>query len=127
MGKKFIALALLVITLLSVGSMTAYAAAGRYTYNNCLFICTTGGRQDIDLGTHGNIEMDARFSHKTRVILYNSLWKEVWSGDFSGSWAAYLNPFCYHVIKCGSNVRYVSIFLDNDKSVVLRSSAQRWR
>jgi len=124
-SKKMMAFVLVVVTVMSLFTATAHAANNdkTYTYSDYLFICTTGGRHDIDLGNHGGtISLDARFNRDTRVILYDSSWNEVWSGTFSGSAIAYLNPFKFHQIRSGSDVRHVSIFLDSDKSVVIRSS-----
>ena len=125
MKKRVLTLVLALTIILSLCAVTVHAASNdkTYKYSSCLFICTTGGRQDIDLGNHGTtISLDARFSKETRVILYDSSWNEVWSGDFSGSTLAYLNPFKFHQIKSGSDVRYVSIFLDSDKKAVVRVS-----
>jgi len=122
--KKIIAITLLIAIILSAGVITASASNNqRHTFSCDLMICTSGGRIDIDMGNRNfTRSLDARFSRNVRVIMYDSSWNEVWSGYFSGSAWQILNPFSFHVIRAGANVRHVSFFLDDNVTAAIRAS-----
>jgi len=71
-----------------------------------------GGRHDITLYDHSyTISMKLTLSDDVLIEYYDQNWNSIWSGSFS--------PTGVHTLNFGSNVYYVTIYLDNDKGASL--------
>ncbi|MCM1023884.1 MAG: hypothetical protein NC395_07470 [Prevotella sp.] len=71
-----------------------------------------GGRRVITLS--GAQTVNYRFSHSTWIEMHDDNWNLVWSGSKGPSLFGSLGN-----LKCGSDVCYVSFYLDDDKEATV--------
>jgi len=71
-----------------------------------------GGRRVITLS--GAQTVNYRFSHNTWIEMHDDNWNLIWSGSKGPSLFG-----TFGNLKCGSDVRYVSFYLDDDKEATV--------